>query len=262
MEVGSGLAIFGSAKLIEKLLGPTCEYLGQNIQQLTKKMHDNIAKIFINAESKLGDRINQEGKVPPKVLKSIIENGAWCEEELQCEYFGGVLASSRCSISRDDRGAYLSNLVSELSSYQIRMHYLIYSEINQLFSDKEFNVCEQAIRNKLEIFIPLSTYLEAFDYSEEELKRVFELTPHILFGLSNAGLIENNFQYGPQESLKKKYPDANSYGIIVQPSQRGVELFMWAYGRGFEPLTSFFGSSKKFKPIDGIKIGQAFPTRK
>ena len=145
--------------MIEKLLGPTCEYLGQNIQQLTKKMHDNIiAKIFINAESKLGDRINQEWKVPPKVLKSIIENGAWCEEELQCEYFGGVLASSRSSISRDDRGAYLSNLVSELRSYQIRMHYLIYSEIHRLFSDKEFNVCESAIRNKLEIFGTLANF--------------------------------------------------------------------------------------------------------
>ena len=80
-----------------------------------------------------------------------------------------------------------------------------------------------------------------------------------MFGLSNAGLIENNFQYGPRESLKKKYPDSNSYGIIVQASQKGVELYMWVYGRGFEPLTSFFGSSKKFKPIDGIKIGQAFP---
>lgn len=262
MEVGSGLALLGSAKLIEKLLGPTCEYLGQNIQQLTKKMHDNIAKIFTNAESKLGDRINQEGRVPPKVLKSIIDNGAWCEEELQCEYFGGVLASSRSSISRDDRGAYLSNLVSELSSYQIRMHYLIYSEIHKLFSGKELNVCEHAIRNKLEIFIPLGTYIESFDFSEEELKRLFELTPHILFGLANAGLIENSFQYGPQESLNKKYPGANSYGIIVQPSQRGVELYMWAYGRGFESLTSFFSSSNTYKPIEGIKIGQAFPTKK
>lgn len=43
MELGSGLALLGSAKLIEKLLGPTCEYLGQNIQQLTKRMHDNLA---------------------------------------------------------------------------------------------------------------------------------------------------------------------------------------------------------------------------
>ena len=43
MEVGSGLALLGSAKLIEKLLGPTCEYLGQNLQQLTKNLFKNVS---------------------------------------------------------------------------------------------------------------------------------------------------------------------------------------------------------------------------
>lgn len=262
MELGSGLALLGSAKLIEKLLGPTCEYLGQNIQQLTKRMHDNLAKIFINAEAKLGDRINEEGKVPPKVLKSILENGAWCEEELQCEYFGGVLASSRSAISRDDRGAYLANLVSKLSSYHIRMHYLIYSEIRNLFSGNSSNICEQITRRNLEIYIPIDTYVKAMDFSEEEVNRLFELTPHILFGLSNIGLIENNFQYGPRESMIKRYSNADNYGIIVQPSQMGVELFMWAYGYGLEPLTSFFDTSLKFNPIKEITIGAAFSTKK
>ena len=261
MELGSGLALLGSAKLIEKLLGPTCEYLGQNIQQLTKRMHDNLAKIFIKAEAKLGDRINEEGKVPPKVLKSILENGAWCEEELQCEYFGGVLASSRSAISRDDRGAYLANLVSKLSSYHIRMHYLIYSEIRNLFSGNSSNICEQTTRRNLEIYIPIDTYVKAMDFSEEEVNRLFELTPHILFGLSNIGLIENNFQYGPRESMIKRYSNAENYGIIVQPSQMGVELFMWAYGYGLEPLTSFFDTSLKFNPIKEITIGAAFSTK-
>lgn len=261
MELGSGLALLGSAKLIEKLLGPTCEYIGQNIQQLTKRMHDNLTKIFINAEAKLGDRINEEGKVPPKVLKSILENGAWCEEELQCEYFGGVLASSRSAISRDDRGAYLANLVSKLSSYHIRMHYLIYTEIRNLFSGNSNNICEQTTRRNLEIYIPVDTYVKAMDFSEEEVNRLLELTPHILFGLSNIGLIENNFQYGPRESVIKRYSNADNYGIIVQPSQMGVELFMWAYGYGLEPLTSFFDSTLIFNPIEGIIIGKAYSTK-
>lgn len=28
MELGSGLALLGSAKPVEKLLGPTCDYIG------------------------------------------------------------------------------------------------------------------------------------------------------------------------------------------------------------------------------------------
>lgn len=261
MELGSGLALFGSAKLVEKLLGPTCEYLGQNLQQLTKRMHENIAKIFVNAEVKLGDRINKDGKVPPKVLKSILENGAWCEEELQCEYFGGVLASYRSAISRDDRGAYLADIVSRLSSYHIRMHYLIYSVIRKLFSCNSCNICEQTTRRNLEVYIPLDTYINAMDFSEDEVKRLFELTPHILFGLSNIGLIENNFLYGPKESMKNRYPEADNYDIIVQPSQMGVELYMWAYGHWLEPLTSFFNTSMRFTPIEGIKLGAAISTK-
>ena len=87
------------------------------------------------------------------------------------------------------------------------------------------------------------------DFSEEEVNRLFELTPHILFGLSNIGLIENNFQYGPRESMIKRYSNVDNYGIIVQPSQLGVELFMWAYGYGLDPLTSIFDTSLKFNPL-------------
>ena len=261
METGSGLELLGSAKLLEKLLGPTCEYIGENILQLTKRMRENVAKVFTNAESKLGDRINEEGRVPAKVLKSILENGAWCDEDLQCEYFGGVMASSRSSILRDDRGAYFSNLVSSLTTYQIRMHYLVYSEIHSLFSGKDYNICNRSVRRNLEIYIPINTFLNAMDFSEDEAKRFNELTPHILFGLANSGLIENEFQYGPLESMLKMYSKADTYGIVLQPSQQGVELFMWAYGYGLEPLSSFFRSSLKFNPIPGVVIGRAKSTR-
>lgn len=261
MDIGSGLALMGGAKLIEKILGPTCDYLGKNIQHLAAKMLQNIAKVFQNAENKLGDRIKDEGSVPPKVLKNILDNGAWCDDELTCEYFGGVLASSRSSISRDDRGAYLINLVSRMSSYQLRMHYLVYSAINRVFSGQNLNICDSAIRRQLEIFIPFDTYEKALAFSEEEQNRRSELTSHILFGLSNNDLIENSFLYGPQESLLIRYPKADKPGIIVQPSLIGVELYMWAYGYGLEPLTSFFNKSLLFKPIEGIQIGEAYSTK-
>ena len=102
IDPGTGLTILGSAiggaKVVEKILGPTSEYIGEQIKEWTVKKVTNTANIFKNAEKKLGDKINENGKVPPKILKSILEDGAWCEEELQVEYFGGVLASSRTGI--------------------------------------------------------------------------------------------------------------------------------------------------------------------
>lgn len=261
MELGSGLALLGSAKLIEKLLGPTCEYIGQNIQNLTKKMHENIAKIFVSAENKLGDKINTDGAVPPKVLKSILENGSWCDEELQCEYFGGVLASSRSSISRDDRGAYYSSLISTLTSYQIRAHYLIYHQIHNIFSGQEHNICEASERRKLEIYIPINSFIAAMDFSKEEAANFGALLAHVCFGLSRSGLIENSFLYGPPDSLKEVYQEAKEYGIILQPSQPGVELFMWAYGYGQKPTNDFFDINLNFNSISEIPINAAYQTK-
>ena len=73
MEQGTGLTILGgaigSAKLIERILGPTADYLGKEIQSWTEKRLNNVKNIFSNAEKKLGKEIEKNGTVPPKVLK-------------------------------------------------------------------------------------------------------------------------------------------------------------------------------------------------
>jgi hypothetical protein len=51
---------------IAKLLGPTADYLGGELQEFTKKRIKNVGNIFKNAEDKLGDKIEQPGAVPPK----------------------------------------------------------------------------------------------------------------------------------------------------------------------------------------------------
>ena len=116
MELETGITILGSAigsaKILEKILGPTADYLGYQLKEWTEKKVKNTAAIFKNAEKKLGEKINQDGSVAPKVLKGILNEGAWSEEELQIEYFGGVLASSRSGVKRDDRGAYFVSLIS------------------------------------------------------------------------------------------------------------------------------------------------------
>jgi hypothetical protein len=50
--VGGGLA---DAKVLEKLLGPTAEYLGEGMLKLVKKRVENLQHILANAEAKLGE---------------------------------------------------------------------------------------------------------------------------------------------------------------------------------------------------------------
>lgn len=103
--VGAGaIAAYLGKDGLAKLLGPTADYLGGELQAYTQRRMENVGRIFSRAESKLGDKLERPGQVPPKVLKTIINDGSYADDELAVEYFGGVLASSRTEIGRDDRG--------------------------------------------------------------------------------------------------------------------------------------------------------------
>src|SRR5262245_23499596 len=91
METNTELTILGtaigSAKLIERILGPTADYIGGGVEAWTKKRVENVARIFRSEQRKLGSRLESEGTVPPRVLKEILQEGSFCDEELSAEYF-------------------------------------------------------------------------------------------------------------------------------------------------------------------------------
>lgn len=257
MDPGTGLAIIGTAALggkdiIVKLLGPTADYLGEGLKNCTEKGVKNVENIFIIAQRKLGNKIENEGAVPPKVLKGILEEGYFCDDFIAAEYLGGVLASSRSGISRDDRGAVLIALLSRLSTYQIRTHYVLYHLIKTTYDGTDITPNTSEGRDKLGLCVPGSTYEAAMDFSENEDVNI--LLSHIMFGLAKEGLIENNFSIGSKESLQKIFKNAPTEGIIFQPSMLGIELFLWAYGKSDLTNKDFFQSNNNFEVDSNIKI--------
>jgi len=243
MEPGTGLAILGTtlggAKLVEKMLGPTAEYIGTGIQSWTEQRVKNVSRIFSNAQEKLGDKIEEPGSIPPRVLKEILDEGSFCSDSLTADYFGGVLASSRSKIDRDDRGASWSALVARLSSYQVRTHYMVYRGIYDCFrgQDYKFNMDD---RKDLEILIPFSSYMKSMDFTSEENNQIGSLMNHAFFGLNKENLVET-FVYGNGERLKtrrsKFFAPPEEGGILVTPSALGCELFLWAHGNGSSDLS-------------------------
>ncbi len=238
MDAGTGLTILGSAvggaKLVEKLLGPTTEYLGEGLKNWTVRRMENVSRVFSNASKRLGSHLEEPGSVPPKVLKEILDGASFCDDELAGEYFGGVLASSRSVVGRDDRGATWSSLLSRLSTYQVRFHYLIYRAIYGRFKgqDYKFNMDD---RPKLSVLIPFDALFRSMEFSGAELNQLTAIINHALFGLNKEDLVDT-FLYGDQESLKKRIgrgsePPA-THAVWITPSALGVELFLWAHGRG------------------------------
>ncbi|HIF9251299.1 TPA: hypothetical protein ACX6RB_002405 [Photobacterium damselae] len=247
--IGAIAAYLGKDGL-QKLLGPTADDLGTGLRDFTQKRVENVGRIFQTAETKLGDKKDADGSVPPKVLKTIINDGSYNDDSVAVEYFGGVLASSKTELGRDDRGARMAKIVDDLSTYQLRTHFLIYATIRQLFKEKGF-IFNMDDRDKMEIFIPYSFYTGAMDFTQEELNKGETLVRHTFFGLANDGLIENNFQYGSKESINRRFAKAEYDGIICQPSALGAELFLWAFGQGDKALNYIFDSS--FNPlIEGL----------
>jgi hypothetical protein len=234
METGTGLTILGtamgSAKVLEKILGPTAEYIGTGVRTWTERRVQNVARVFRIAADRLGEKVETPGAVPPKVLKNVLQEAAFSEDELTAEYFGGVLASSRSQVARDDRGAAFATLVGRLTSYQIRAHYLFYLAVRRVLSGSGENLAVNTGRTRCRLFIPFDSYYAAMDFTATE--DFGTILPHCMFGLSKEGLIEADFQFGSSESLRPYYQAAEESGILFAPSFLGVELFLWAHGHG------------------------------
>jgi len=263
MDVSTGLTILGTAvggaKVVEKMLGPTAEYVGEGLKNWTERRVDNTKRIFAAAAEALGSKIDDPGAIPPKVLKEVLEEGSFNDDQLACEYFGGVLASSRTPTSRDDRGASLMKLVSDLTTYQIRTHYIFYAATKKVFDGQELSLANQENRQKCNMFIPFGAYVQMMEFgSSEDFSTILT---HATFGLYQHGLI-GDFEFANQEHLKKKFPNIREGGIQFIPTARGVELFMWACGLGSVSQSDFLRSGVEFPDKAGIPLVAGYSSMK
>ena len=161
--IGTGLIAFASKDMIEKLLGPTCDYLGNEVKSFVEKRSKNIGSIFNKASRKIGDKINEPGEVDPRVLRNIIDEGSFCEEDLTQEYYAGLLASSRQKINEknEDTIPFL-NLIKCMSSNQIALHYFIYYPIIKELKNMKINLFQEPELHKLSVEFTILSIIELF----------------------------------------------------------------------------------------------------
>lgn len=260
MDANTGLVVLGTAlgtkDLVIKLLGPTADYVGEGLRYWTENRVKNVARIFGKAAQRLGDNIDLPGcSVPPRVLKGILEDGSFCEDELAADYFGGVLASSRTATSRDDRGASMVALLSRLTTYQIRSHFLFYSIVKSVFNGTDLNVLKPDGREAMLTFVSRDCYVAGMDFSENENVEI--VLNHVLFGLSRESLIEPYFRSGSGTHIEG-YSRQTDPGLSFSPASLGVELFHWAHGMGDLHVAHFLNSENQFTSTTQIDIRSTY----
>ena len=246
----TGLIVWASKDLIGKLLGKTADYLGDELENCVKKCNINLNNVFKHAIKKLGNRIEKPGDVSSRVFRHIIDEGRFCEDELMAEYFGGVLASSRTDSGRDDRGAYYAQLLSQMSTYQLRTHYILYHYCKRALNNTKYHFGTE--REKFLIFIPHRFFIPSMEFGKNEDANI--LMEHSLSGLAHKGIIEKP-SWG-KEILQKQYPDfgINEDGITFFPSFTGIELFLWAHGKPNLKVEDFFKTENQFDSNNNINL--------
>jgi hypothetical protein len=222
------------------------DYLGDGVRDLTKKRAENLGKIILKAHNK-SEGHEEQGFVPPRVIKNIFDDGSFSEDELTAEYLGGVLASSKSPNGRDDRGVALSGLVNRLSTYTLRTHYIVYSVIRRLALDSYLNVGITEEARRLAIFITRDAYDRAMEF--DTIEDATLAMNHALYALIQEQLIANKpWATGEPENLKRFFKRvAPTSGIMVYPTVPGVELYLWAHGKGHLDRWAFLDPEEQFE---------------
>jgi hypothetical protein len=262
VEPGVGLTVLGSAPIVLKILGPTADYIGDGLQNWAERRSENVRQIFGRAERRLGEEgLNRPGEVAPQVLKQILEDGSYCDDELGQEYFGGILASSKSSMPRDDRGATLAALAGRLSRYQLRCHYLMYAHARRLLVGSDLNLGMDAERDAHgTIFMPWPAWEAGMALDGDEQERMADIVEHCIAGLVRENLIDGNgIGWGDEEMLSEFRPERAfpaPGGLVFVISLLGFELFTQAHGLSGTPKFAFLDPSLDFGVDLDVSIGE------
>lgn len=117
----------------QKVLGPVLGELGEDFRKLYTFGRDNI---ILAAYRKIANP--DDGKhANLRVARDVFWNGAFTDEKVCAEYFGGILAASRSNDGKDDSSIQFVDVIKSLSSKQLRLHYLIYNALNKMLSIKK-----------------------------------------------------------------------------------------------------------------------------
>ena len=114
--------------LSKKLLGPALDEVGDDFAKLYKVGRD---RIINRAAEKVPDL--DDGKCANlRVVRDILWNGSFSENEVSVEYFAGLLAASRTEDGLDDELSPFVDTIKSLASRQLKLHYNIYRSLERI----------------------------------------------------------------------------------------------------------------------------------
>lgn len=147
--------------VVKKVFGPTLSELGDDLKRLYAKGRDKLIAVATRKVENYDD-----GKIPNlRVTRDVLWNGAFSDEDICAEYFGGILASSRTADGKDDSSIQFVDVIKSLSAQQLRLHYLVYQALNQLMirQQRNINVAQGTEINKVPLWMGTRELIETHE---------------------------------------------------------------------------------------------------
>ena len=212
--VGGALA---AKPLLERLLGPSFEYVGQAMCQLFERYGNRtLADIFRRAAEKAE---TQATHVDARVLRSIIEDGSFAQDAVTREYFAGILASSLMP-EADDHAITFLNIIKGLTKTQLRLHHLVYSGFRT--NATEYQTSFYAASGGPQLFVSDDVLVLS------EITSSVATKTHAITGLAREDLLGHVYQL--QTYAVRTITESGHNGVKVQGSPLGAQLFLWVHG--------------------------------
>ena len=212
---------YASTGGIEKLLGPSFEYMGEGLRNTIEKLNvsakENIGKIIGKAINKKSSQLDEDGRVNPRIIKDIVIEGAFCDTNILQEYYSGILIGAR-TIDGDDSDIFYLNIVKGLSTDQLRLHYVIYSKFLNTYKGEVVNLHQPEEKSKYKVIFNFDELSSLFGLTDSNKKKKF--ASQTIPALYSSGLV-TSYDF----DLKKDAEQFEfSYSLI------GVSLFLRVLG--------------------------------
>jgi hypothetical protein len=221
----------GAGGLVSRVFGPAADEIGQALGRWTSYRVGNVKRIAEVADRK-SIASGRDGMINPRLARSLLEEGSYCDDELMVEYFGGILAGGRSPRGQDDRAVSWASLIASMSSIQVRLHFILYREWAYALHGME----DETIATRQNVGMIYADAQEIINALREDHADIgdMSISTHALAGLSRLDLIGTPWNVGGVSLLRRRYiiPDLPFTGTIqAVPSHAGMELFGWACGR-------------------------------
>ncbi|MCL1040091.1 hypothetical protein L2712_00310 [Shewanella marisflavi] len=253
--------INGVANFFGAICMPAAEELGELVRDQVKYYRSkNLISIQEKIQKRLGQLPESAGNTSPKLLKVLIEDASWEEDDTVQNLWAGLVSGEIASGSSSDDSVIYTEHLKGMSSYEARLLEIIYSDdrIADLIFNRENSVTEFVSINHIDISV-----IDILNSSPKPLDYIVQNHSHeMIISDVKHHMLAFGFVKPQLHSLVKRglinswevttYLNDEKY-IRFEPSSLGLDLYMRCTGYKLYPLEAYVVTRKHWRDELGYK---------